>query len=531
MPGPLYDCYVPAPARSVDWASRFLDQFLPEREASFDLEDQAEVLGLSRHATLVDVLAHLENHPDLECHCIGAMSGQKRLGTHIFILDRMGGWCSASHPRPRMILRARKDGCVRSRILRERLDPLHSKNRRLFKAPCAALIWLLPLTFHVLSSQVMPDLAPAETRRYARHLAIPEFGIEGQRKLKGARVLCIGAGGLGSPVTMYLAAAGVGGLGLVDPDVVEVSNLQRQLLFGEKDIGRKKLEAARERLLDINPHLHICLYAEMFTAANAINIAADYDVIIDGTDNFPTRYLSNDVAVWLKKPNVYGSILRFEGQVGVFAPHLGAPCYRCMAPQPPKPGLVPSCAEGGVLGVLPGLIGTMQALEAIKLITGIGQPLLGKLLHVDTLSLRFRTFTLRRDPECPVCGENPTITEPIDYQGFCGMTPPPNVPTITVHELQQLRERGEDHFLLDVREPDEFEKARISGSTLIPLGSVSERAAEIPRDRKIVVHCKSGGRSARAVAALQDLGYDNVWNVAGGISAWSEKIDPTVPAY
>ncbi|MDZ4289801.1 MAG: molybdopterin-synthase adenylyltransferase MoeB [Prosthecobacter sp.] len=377
----------------------------------------------------------------------------------------------------------------------------------------------------------MSDLTPAELQRYARHLAMPEFGVDAQKRLKAARVLCIGAGGLGSPVTMYLAAAGVGCLGLVDPDVVEVSNLQRQLLFGEKDIGRKKLEAARDRLLDINPHVKLCLYGEMFTAANAMSIAADYDVIIDGTDNFPTRYLSNDVAVWLRKANVYGSILRFEGQVGVFAPHLDAPCYRCMAPQPPKPGLVPSCAEGGVLGVLPGLIGTMQALEAIKLITGIGQPLLGKLLHVDTLSLRFRTFTLRRDPECPVCGINPTITEPIDYQGFCGITPTPSVPTVTVQDLQKLRESGEDHFLLDVREPDEFAKARISGSTLIPLGEVTQRAAEIPRDRKVVVHCKSGGRSARAVAALQGLGYDKVWNVAGGITAWAEKIDPSTPIY
>jgi adenylyltransferase/sulfurtransferase len=376
----------------------------------------------------------------------------------------------------------------------------------------------------------MSDLSPDELRRYARHLAIPEFGIEAQKKLKAARVLCIGAGGLGSPVTMYLAAAGVGCLGLVDPDSVEISNLQRQLLFGQADIGRPKLEAAKDRLLDINPHLEIRLYPEMFTAANAMRIAADYDVIIDGTDNFPTRYLSSDVAVWLKKPNVYGSILRFEGQVGVFAPHLGAPCYRCMAPQPPKPGLVPSCAEGGVLGVLPGIIGSMQALEAIKLIAGIGQPLLGKLMHVDTLGMRFRTFTLRRDPECPVCGDSPTIIEPIDYQGFCGMSAPPNVPSVTVQELQQMRERGEDHLLLDVREPDEYQAARIEGSILIPLGQVTDRASEIPRDRKVVVHCRSGVRSGKAVEALQDLGLTNVWNVTGGILAWAKEIDPTVPA-
>ena len=376
----------------------------------------------------------------------------------------------------------------------------------------------------------MPDLAPAELQRYARHLAMPEFGLAAQKKLKAARVLCIGAGGLGSPISMYLAAAGVGTLGLVDPDVVEVSNLQRQLLFGQSDIGRPKLEAARDRLLDINPHLEVRMHREMFTAANAREIAADYDLLIDGTDNFPTRYLSNDTAVWLGKPNVYGSILRFEGQVAVFAPHLGAPCYRCMSPTPPKPGLVPSCAEGGVLGVLPGLVGTMQALEAIKLITGIGQPLLGKLLHVDALSLRFRTFTLRRDPECPVCGENPTITEPIDYQGFCGMTPPPNVPTITVQELQDKRSRQDDHFLLDVREPDEYDAAQIEGSTLIPLAQVTARAAEIPRDKPVLVHCRSGVRSAKAVAALQELGYTQVWNVAGGILAWAKEIDPTIPA-
>ena len=381
----------------------------------------------------------------------------------------------------------------------------------------------------------MSDLTPDELRRYARHLAIPEFGIEGQRKLKAARVLCIGAGGLGSPITMYLAAAGIGGLGLVDPDVVEITNLQRQILFGQKDIGRKKLEAAHERLLDINPHLDVQVYPELFTAANAMRIAADYDVIIDGTDNFPTRYLSNDVAVWLKKPNVYGSILRFDGQVGVFAPHLGASCYRCMCPQPPPPGLVPSCAEGGVLGVLPGLIGTMQALEAIKLITGIGQPLLGKLLHVDTLSMRFRTLTLRRDPECSVCGDQPTITQPIDYEGFCGISKAPtnvsDVPTMTVHELKELRDAGDDHFLLDVREPHEQAICRIDGATLIPLGELENRTSELPNCKRILVHCKSGGRSARAVSKLRELGFENVWNVSGGIIAWAREIDPTMAEY
>lgn len=377
----------------------------------------------------------------------------------------------------------------------------------------------------------MADLSPSELQRYARHLAIPEFGLEAQKKLKAARVLCIGAGGLGSPITMYLAAAGVGCIGLVDADVVEVSNLQRQLLYGQTSLGRSKLEAARERLQDINPHLEVRGHAERFTAANAMRIAADYDVIIDGTDNFPTRYLSNDVAVWLKKPNVYGSILRFEGQVGIFAPHLGAPCYRCMSPTPPAPGLVPSCAEGGVLGVLPGLVGTMQALEAIKLITGIGQPLLGKLLHVDTLSLRFRTFTLRRDPECPVCGDQPTITAPIDYEGFCGITPAPKVTEISVRELHDIRQRGLPHVLLDVREPDEYATAQISGSVLIPLAQITARAAEIPRDVPVYVHCKLGGRSARAVASLEKLGFQNVINIAGGITAWSDEIDASVPRY
>jgi molybdopterin/thiamine biosynthesis adenylyltransferase/rhodanese-related sulfurtransferase len=321
----------------------------------------------------------------------------------------------------------------------------------------------------------------------------------------------------------------------VDPDVVEVTNLQRQILFGQKDLGRKKLDAACERLLDINPHLDVQIYPERFTAENAMRIAADYDVIIDGTDNFPTRYLSNDVAVWLKKPNVYGSILRFDGQVGVFAPHLGAPCYRCMCPQPPPPGLVPSCAEGGVLGVLPGLIGTMQALEAIKLITGIGQPLLGKLLHLDTLSMRFRTLTLRRDPDCPVCGDQPTITQPIDYEGFCGIpkspAASPDLPAMTVHELKELRDAGDNHFLLDVREPHEQSICRIQGATLIPLGELENRTGELPKDKRILVHCKSGGRSARAVSRLRELGFNDVWNISGGIIAWAREIDPSMAEY
>lgn len=385
--------------------------------------------------------------------------------------------------------------------------------------------------FPVHCESIMIDLSTAELQRYSRHLAMPEFGLKSQQALKSARVLCIGVGGLGSPVTMYLAAAGVGCLGLVDADVVEVSNLQRQILFSEEDVGRSKLDAAKEKLLGINPHLEVRCYAERFSAVNAMSLAADYDVIIDGTDNFPTRYLSNDVAVWLKKPNIYGSILRFEGQVSVFAPHLGGPCYRCMSPQPPKPGLVPSCAEGGVLGVLPGLIGTMQALEAIKVITGIGQPLVGKLLHVDTLSLRFRTFNLRPDPDCPVCGEKPSLHEPVDYEGFCGITQEPKVASISVQELHTVRQLGSPHFLLDVREPEERAVASIEGAVLIPLGEVSVRFAEIPRDVPVYVHCKLGGRSAKAVATLQNLGFTNVTNVNGGIAAWSESVDAGVPVY
>ena len=378
----------------------------------------------------------------------------------------------------------------------------------------------------------MNDLSPAELQRYARHLSIPEFGLEGQRKLKAARVLCIGAGGLGSPVAMHLAAAGVGTLGIVDADVVEESNLQRQLLHGTKDLGRSKVESASDRLHDINPNVAIIPYAVRFTRENAMEMVRDYDVVIDGTDNFPTRYLSNDVCVLLKKPNVYGSILRFEGQCSVFAPHLGGPCYRCLSPQPPAPGLVPSCAEGGVLGVMPGIIGTMQATEAIKLITGIGQTLMGRLLHFDALTMKFRTFNLRRDPQCPVCGDQPTITELIDYEGFCAMpTRQMNETDLSVQELNEMMQRGDDFLLLDVREPFEENIARIEGAKLVPLGELESRLDELPRDQKIAVHCKSGGRSAKAVELMKQSGFEDVWNVTGGINAWSEEIDPKVPLY
>ncbi len=392
-----------------------------------------------------------------------------------------------------------------------------------------------------VSHSTTPDLTPAELRRYARHLSMPEFGRQSQASLKSARVLCIGAGGLGSPVAMYLAAAGAGVIGIVDADVVEESNLQRQLLHGTSDVGRSKLASAIARLAEINPHVTVEPHAVRFTSLNAMDLVSRYDVVIDGTDNFPTRYLSNDVCVFLKKPNIYGSILRFEGQCSVFAPHLGGPCYRCMAPQPPAPGLVPSCAEGGVLGVLPGLIGTLQATEAIKLITGLGQPLIGRLLHVDTLGMKFRAFNLKRDPACPVCGDHPAITAPIDYEGFCGLpSSSPNtmspenqdpVPAMTVQELHALRESGGGFTLLDVREDFERDIAVIDGARHIPLGQLGERMDELPRDGKLVVHCKSGGRSARAVSALRAAGFDDVWNVTGGINAWSKEIDPAVALY
>ncbi len=380
----------------------------------------------------------------------------------------------------------------------------------------------------------MSRLSPAELRRYARHLSLGEFGMDGQLKLKAARVLCIGAGGLGSPVAMHLAAAGVGVIGMVDADVVEESNLQRQLLHGTRDLGRSKLASARDRLGDINPHVEFIGHEARFTRENAMEIARGYDLVIDGTDNFPTRYLSNDVCVFLKKPNVYGSILRFEGQCSVFAPHLGGPCYRCLAPQPPEPGLVPSCAEGGVLGVMPGIIGTLQATEAIKLITGIGSPLIGRLLHCDALTMKFRTFNLNRDPQCPVCGDHPSIVEPVDYEGFCGLRAAP-LPApareLTVRELKAKLERGDDFILLDVREPFEQAIARIEGARLIPLGELESRLQELPRDRQIAVHCRTGVRSAKAVGLLEKAGFENTVNVSGGIAAWSEEIDPAVPKY
>jgi adenylyltransferase/sulfurtransferase len=377
-----------------------------------------------------------------------------------------------------------------------------------------------------------------EIARYSRHLIMPEVTLEGQKRLKAASILCIGTGGLGSPIALYLAAAGIGRLGLVDGDVVDFSNLQRQILHGTKDVGRKKLNSARDRIREVNPNVQIDLYDTYFTSENAREIVGPYDIVIDGTDNFPTRYLSNDVCVFTKKPNIYGSIFRFDGQCTVFAPSLGGPCYRCMFPEPPPPGMVPSCAEGGVLGVLPGIIGVMQAIEAIKLIVGIGDSLMGRLVSFDALKLKFREFKLRKDPKCPVCGEHPTITELIDYQQFCGIpqaeaaeaaeTP---VPAITVQELKRKLDAKEKFELIDVREKFEWDIARIPGAKLIPLGELPSRMSELDSADEIVLQCKSGMRSAKALKLLREAGFAKLSNLTGGIEAWADQIDSSVPKY
>jgi molybdopterin/thiamine biosynthesis adenylyltransferase/rhodanese-related sulfurtransferase len=368
-----------------------------------------------------------------------------------------------------------------------------------------------------------------EQIRYSRHLTMPEVGAEGQKKLKAARVLCIGAGGLGSPAALYLASAGVGTIGIVDFDDVDLSNLQRQILHGTKDVGRKKLQSARDRLLDANPNIEIDLHECRFSAENALELVNNYDAVVDGSDNFPTRYLSNDVCVFARKPNVYGAVFRFDGQAAVFAPHLGGPCYRCLFPEPPTPGTVPSCAEAGVLGVLPGVIGLLQAIEAIKLVLGIGDSLVGRMLHFDALKMNFRQFNVRPDPQCPVCGKQPTITAPIDYEQFCGLRT--KVPEISVHELKRKLDAQEPVELIDVREPFEYEIARIDGAKLIPLGELAQRLAEIRRNGQTVVHCHTGMRSAKAVELLREAGLQNVFNLAGGIDAWANEIDPSVTKY
>ncbi len=383
----------------------------------------------------------------------------------------------------------------------------------------------------------LPELTTDDLSRYSRHIILPEVGVEGQRKLKAAKVLCVGTGGLGSPLAFYLAAAGVGTLGLVDFDVVDASNLQRQIIHSTKDIGRKKLDSAEEKLKALNPALNVVKHETMLTSANALEILKDYDIVADGTDNFPTRYLVNDACVLLGKPNVYGSIFRFEGQASIFATEAG-PCYRCLYPEPPPPGLVPSCAEGGVLGILPGLVGVIQATEAIKLILGKGDSLVGRLLLVDALGMRFRELKLRKNPECPVCGEHPTVTQLIDYQQFCGIHPETKeekalkngIPQLSVKELKQRMDAGEDLFILDVREPYEYQIANIGGM-LIPQNDVPQRLGEIDREREVVVQCRSGARSQRIAEFLKQAGYPKVVNLAGGILAWSDEIDPSVRKY
>ena len=382
------------------------------------------------------------------------------------------------------------------------------------------------------------DFSNDEIARYSRHLIMPEVTLEGQKRLKAASILCIGTGGLGSPIALYLAAAGIGRLGLVDYDVVDFSNLQRQILHGTDDVGRKKLNSAKDRIKAVNPNVQVDLHDLVFRSDNAIELVRDYDIVIDGTDNFPTRYLSNDVCVLTRKPNVYGSIFRFDGQCTVFAPHLGGPCYRCMFPEPPPPGMVPSCAEGGVLGVLPGIIGVIQAIEAIKLIMGIGDSLIGRLVSFDALKLRFREFKIRKDPNCPICGDHPSIHELIDYDQFCGIPQADaeaakelDVPTITATELKTKLDHKDKFILVDVREQYEYDICNISGSKLIPLGELPARLSELDSADEIVLHCKVGGRSAKALKILQDAGFRKLSNLQGGILAWSEKIDPSIPRY
>ena len=385
-------------------------------------------------------------------------------------------------------------------------------------------------------------LSPEETLRYARHLILPEVGSAGQRKLKESRVLLVGAGGLGSPLALYLAAAGVGTLGMVDFDVVDATNLQRQVLHGTPDVGRPKLDSARDRVGELNPHVRVEPHPVRLTSANAREIVREYDVVVDGTDNFPTRYLVNDACVLERKPNVYGSILRWEGQASVFWAGRG-PCYRCLFREPPPPGLVPSCAEGGVLGVLPGIVGTIQAAETLKLLLGVGEPMVGRLLLLDALRMRFREMKLRRDPECPVCGEHPTIRDLIDYERFCGV-PQTNsteatmangdIPEITPTELKERLDRGDRLTIIDVREPDEWEIGNLEeyGARLIPMGEISERASELDPEEEIVLQCRSGGRSGRVLEQLRQQGYTGkLWNLKGGILAWSDEVDPSIPKY
>ncbi len=379
----------------------------------------------------------------------------------------------------------------------------------------------------------LPELSRSELLRYARHLALPQMGLEGQKRLKDARVICVGAGGLGSPLALYLAAAGVGTLGMVDFDTVDLTNLQRQLLHGTRDVGRPKLDSAVDRLSDVNPHVRVIAHEARLTSENALAVLADYDVVIDGTDNFPTRYLVNDACVMLGKPNVYGSVFRWEGQASVFATP-GAPCYRCLFREPPPPGLVPNCAEGGVLGVLPGIIGSVQAMETVKILLGVGETLAGRLLIFDALHMEWREVRVRRNPDCPVCGDDPTQTGLIDYEIFCGVKPAPGedagppVPEIDALETRTRLEGDDPPFLLDVREPWEWSIGSLEafGALLIPLNDLPERLHEVPRDRSVVIYCRSGQRSETAARRLMEAGYPAVYNLRGGVLAWARDVDP-----
>ena len=394
---------------------------------------------------------------------------------------------------------------------------------------CAKLVSAVINTFMQLTND--------EIKRYSRHLILPEVGMAGQKKICSTSVLCIGAGGLGSPIAMYLAAAGIGKLGIVDFDAVDFSNLQRQIIHSTEDVGRLKSESARETIKGINPNVDVVLYNTRLTSENALEIIGQYDIVVDGTDNFPTRYLTNDACVLLKKPNAYGSIFRFEGQASVFAPHLGGPCYRCLYPEPPPPGMVPSCAEGGVLGVLPGIIGCIQAAEILKLALGKGSSLIGRLLLFNALDMKFRELKLRRDPECPLCGENPTLTRLIDYEQFCGVNAEPTSSDINPDEVtvQEMKRALDDPKLgikvIDVRDPDEYEIAHINGVPQIPLGALPQRFTELDPNQQIYLHCKSGIRSMKAVKFLKEQGFKYVKSVKGGITAWSDEIDPGVPKY
>jgi len=381
------------------------------------------------------------------------------------------------------------------------------------------------------------ELNNDEIRRYSRHLILPEVGLSGQKKICSSSVLCIGAGGLGSPIAMYLAAAGIGKLGILDFDSVDFSNLQRQIIHGTADVGRPKTLSAQETIKRINPNVEVVVYNTRITSENALDLIRPFDIVVDGTDNFPTRYLTNDACVLLKKPNVYGSIFRFEGQASVFAPHLGGPCYRCLYPEPPPPGMVPSCAEGGVLGVLPGIVGTIQATEILKLALGKGSSLVGRLLLFNALEMKFRELKLRRDPKCPLCGENPSITQLIDYEMFCGITPEPAMPAsnpdeVTVQEMKRaLDDRKLGIQILDVREPDEYQIAHIDGVPLFPLSTLPQRFTELDPNQQYFIHCKSGVRSLRALEFLREQGFKYLKSVKGGISAWADEIDHGVPKY